>query len=216
MSTEPAAVRELQARLIAELPASTPPNRPEPVSLDLTQPTKHDEIIIQDVCRRHEGLVQLIYHNDRKAVQLIGIYFAIAGAMATLLVANIRTIDATIAGATVAILISLFFGIVSAFRAHWTIPIYLSGMKPDFWNWTRKHSVPADEIVDEYLTRATESLDRNEKVNDLASRHLKRAYIAGISATATAIAMIALAVIASSLCRVGSLVALAGPWCRLW
>jgi hypothetical protein len=195
MSTEPAAVRELQARLVEELPASTPPYRSEPAPLDVTQLTKRDEIIIQDVCRRHEGLVQLIYHNDRKAVQLIGIYFAIAGAIATLLVANIKTIDATIAVAAVAILICLFFGIVSAFRAHWTTPICLSGMKPDFWDWARKHSVPADDMVDEYLTRSTEGLDTNENVNNLASRHLKRAYIAGISATATAIAMIALPIL---------------------
>jgi hypothetical protein len=120
------------------------------------------------------------------------------------------------AGASVAVLLCLFFGIVSAFRSHWTIPIYLTGMKPDFWNWTRKHSVPGDEMMDEYLARAAESLDANEKVNDLASRHLKRAYIAGIMATATAITMIAFTVSASSLCRVGSLAALAGPLCRLW
>lgn len=216
MSAEPATVKELQARLVTELPASTPLDRPQPAPLDLTQPTKRDEIIIQDVCRRHEGLIQLIYHNDRKAVQLIGIYFAIAGAIATLLVANIRTIDVAMASASLAVLLCLFFGIVSAFRAHWTIPIYLTGMKPDFWHWSRKHSVPADEVMVEYLDRAAESLDANDTVNDLASRHLKRAYIAGIMATATTIAIIACTVIASSLCRVGSLAALAGPLCRLW
>jgi hypothetical protein len=89
-------------------------------------------------------------------------------------------------------------------------------MKPDFWNWTKEHSVPADEMMEQYLARIADSLDANEKVNDLASRHLKHAYIAGIMATATAIAMIAFTVSASSLCRVGSLAALAGPLCRPW
>lgn len=216
MSAEPDTIREPQARLVTERPTSTSPDRPELVPPDLTQPTKRDEIIIQDVGRRHEGLVQLIYHNDRKAVQLIGIYFAIAGAIATLLIANVRTIDVTMAGISVFVLLCLFFGVVSAFHSHWTIPICLTGMKPDFWNWARKHSVPADEVLDEYLARVIESLDANEKVNDLASRHLKRAYIAGIMATATAIVMIAFTVSASSLCRADSFAALAGPLCRLW
>ena len=216
MSAELATIKDLQARLIAELPSNAPHVSPEPPSTDATQPTKRDEMTIQDVSRRHESLVQLIYHNDRKAVQLIGIYFAIAGAISTLLVANIQTVKLPMAIAAVAVLLCIFFGIVSAFRAHWTTQIYLTGMKPDFWQWSRVHAVSASELIDEYLLRSTESLDANEKVNDAASRHLKRAYTAGITATATAIAMIALTVIASSLCRVDSLAVAAAPLCRLW
>lgn len=216
MSVEPGTVRELQARLVAELPLSLSPDRLQSEPSDLAQPSKRDEIIIQDVCRRHEGLVQLVYHNDRKAVQLISIYFAIVSAIATLLVANIKTIDALVAGTAVMVLTCLFFGIVSAFRAHWTVPICLTGMKADFWEWTITHSVPANEMMAEYLVRAAQGLDTNEKVNELASRYLRRAYIAGIAASAAAIIMIALTIIASSLCRVGSFVALAGPLCRPW
>ncbi len=216
MNAEPVpTIKELQARLVTEVPQPARLDNTGTEKTDAPQPTKLDEVIIQDTVRRHEGLVQLIYHNDRKAVQLIGIYFAIIGVVSTGLVANLRSLQALVALMAVVVVLCLFAGIISAFRAHWTVPIYLTGMKPDFWMWAREYSVPTSYMLDEYLQRSAASLDANEDINDRASRHLKRAYISGIVATGIAVAGVAGLAITSSLCRVGEPGAWAGPLCRL-
>lgn len=216
MNAEPIpAIKELQARLVTEVATAAPSDNAGAEKTDTPQPTKLDEIIIQDTVRRHEGLVQLIYHNDRKAVQLIGIYFAIIGVVSTGLVANLRSLQALVALIAVVVVLCLFAGIIFAFRAHWTVPIYLTGMKPDFWIWVRGYSVPPSDMLDEYLQRSAASLDANECINDRASRHLKRAYISGIVATGIAVAGVAGLAITSSLCRMGEPGAWAGLLCRL-
>lgn len=215
MISEPGSIKEIQARLVTEVAPAVPLNSTAKTELDARQPSKLDEVIIQDVVRRHEGLVQLIYHNDRKAVQLIGIYFAIIGALSTVLIANLKSVELVVATAAVSIVACLFFGVISAFRAHWTVPIFLTGMKPDFWEWARKNFIPANDVMNEYLLRAAASLQENESINDASSKHLKRAYVAGITATVVAITVISGLVITSSLCRAASPVVWGVHLCRL-
>lgn len=208
-------ITELHTRLCTEVAQTATSDNTGVEKIDAPQPTKLDEVIIQDTVRRNEGLVQLIYHNDRKAVQLIGIYFAIIGVVSTGLVANLRSLQALVALIAVVVVFCLFAGIICGFRAHWTVPIYLTGMKPDFWMWVRGYSVPPSDILDEYLQRSAASLDANECINDRASLLLKRAYIWGIVATGISVAGVAGLAITSSLCRVGEPGAWAGLLCRL-
>jgi hypothetical protein len=75
MQPESSPAKQLIEQLEAQFPSE--PHTAEKADPASSQPTKADEMAIQDTTRRHEGLVQLIYHNDRKAVQLIGIYIAV-------------------------------------------------------------------------------------------------------------------------------------------
>jgi hypothetical protein len=182
----PMTVSQMQEKLNASVdrPSVETSRRPlvDSVVVELLQLTKLDELAIQDVTRRQEGLIQLIYTSDRKALQLVGIYFALIAATssAALALHNSSKLNRQDALATFAMLLILFVALSMAFRAQWTAKINITGRKPDFWQWAREHEVPPDDIVREYLKVAAENMERNEAVNTMSSKLLRYAYATGL------------------------------------
>lgn len=171
-------IKTLQAKLVAEVSNSPQPEPAEPQEAP-AQFSKIDEFALQDAIRRHESLVQLIYHTDRKAVQLIGIYFAIIGFVSTVSIANLKTSDIWTICVAFLIVLILAGGVLSAYRAQATVTVYLTGMKPDFWLWVRQYKIPSDEVVSTYLDRIGVALAENEAINTRGSRYLAKSYVCG-------------------------------------
>ncbi len=146
--------------------------------------SKVEEFLLQDATRRHEALVQLIYHSDRKAVQLIGTYFTLVTAVLSALLA-LSNFGRLSRPALLSLLVAagLFFvGVLQSYRAQWTSDLSLTGRKPDFGQWARDHQIEPQEIVRTYLETVAENLEKNERLNEQMAAHLKCAYAAGLAA----------------------------------
>lgn len=160
--------------------------KPEVATSEISKDaTKLQEISIVDTRNRHEGLLQLIYNRDRKAVQFIQIYIAFIGAIVSLVVLKVD--GTTLAHKVVAafsffVVVLLVIGILFAIKAQYTADLFCTGQKAEFWLWGIDEKVTADDIVAEYLKRSQENFEHNDKINDETSDAIQRTFKCGVAA----------------------------------
>lgn len=175
-------VKDLQTKLEAEVTIGPPFERlgvASDQSAILAQLGKLDEFALLDAIRRHESLVQLMYHTDRKAVQLIGIYFAIIGFVSTISIANLKVTEMWMVASAFLIVLVLAIGVQLAYRAQSSVIVFLTGMKPDFWQWARRHDISTEDVIASYLERVGAALVQNECINAKSARALAKSYVCG-------------------------------------
>lgn len=209
MTETAGSARELQSRLSAELnPADRTAASVElPHVEDAAEAGKPadlsrlDELAFKDVERRAEGLVQLILHNDRKGMQFVGTYCAVAGVICGVVMVHKDALNVIALGASAIAIVSLTIGMLYALAAQWTVEMYPTGRLPDFWVWSRRYEIAPSAVIDKHLESTMQAIDHNEKLNTKSSLRLKRAYICGAIAFGTVGAAMAAYVATAIACR---------------
>jgi hypothetical protein len=142
------------------------------------------ELAMQDVFRYEEQLVKLILFHDDRALRLLSVYVPIIIALVTAAVAlnqndRLNIYTGFFIGGMVA---SFFFGCWCAFATAWTVPIFLPGRKPAFWDWALEHEIELRPTAAAYVNQSMIMTEHNEQHCNRASMYLKKAYQCGIAA----------------------------------
>lgn len=144
-------------------------------------PMEYTKLALEDVVRFQSQQVDLLHRGDTKAMRLMALYIAVAGALTTQTISlhygNASPVESIyFLGGTAAV---LMLGAYFALRALWVVPIYLAGRKPDFWLWVLEYDISSEKAIRAYIEQAQQSIEHNERANNSASKLMRRAYICG-------------------------------------
>jgi hypothetical protein len=142
------------------------------------------ELAMQDAARHEEQLVKLILFHDDRALRLLAAYVPVIIALVAAAVAlnqndKLGIYTGFFIGGTA---VSFFAGCLCAYAAAWTVPIFLPGRKPQFWDWALEHEIDLRSVAQAYVRQSIGVIEHNERQCNRASLHLKKAYQCGIAA----------------------------------
>jgi len=134
---------------------------------------------LEDARCRHAATIELIYHTDQQAMNLLSHYATLGVAAAAGVAAalgNSAIVPPTVGVAMFGAAVSLFVGATYCFRAMESGNINLPGRDPDFWQWAiNNNGVSIIIATNEYLKNLQEMGKINAEMSDRTARSLRRA-----------------------------------------